>query len=68
MTGIIFYDMAKNIIPASKLPVFLLQKLAIILQIILFDVLSKKEKEKEKKENNTYSLHVNQALKREQNK
>lgn len=61
MTGIIFYDMAKNIIPASKLPVFLLQKLAIILQIILFDVLSKKEK-------NTYNLHVNQASKREQNK
>lgn len=55
MTGIIFYDMAKNIIPASKLPVFLLQKLAVILQIILFDVLSKKEKEKKKrkKENNT---------------
>lgn len=50
MTGIIFYDMAKNIIPASKLPVFLLQKLAIILQTILFDVLSKKEKEKKKKE------------------
>lgn len=49
MTEIIFYDMAKNIIPVSKLPVFLLQKLAIILQIILFDVLSKKEKEKEKK-------------------
>lgn len=61
MTGIIFYDMAKNIIPASKLPVFLLQKLAIILQIILFDVLSKKEK-------NTYNLHVNQVSKREQNK
>lgn len=61
MTGIIFYDMAKNIIPASKLPVFLLQKLAIILQIILFDVLSKKEK-------NTYNLNVNQASKREQNK
>lgn len=57
MTGIIFYDMAKNIIPASKLPVFL----AIILQIILFDVLSKKEK-------NTYNLHVNQVSKREQNK
>lgn len=48
MTGIIFYDMAKNIIPASKLPVFLLQKLAIILQIILFDVLSKKEKKERK--------------------
>lgn len=53
MTGIIFYDMAKNIIPASKLPVFLLQKLAIILQIILFDVLSKKEKEKRKKTTRT---------------
>lgn len=50
MTGIIFYDMAKNIIPASKLPVFLLQKLAVILQIILFDVLSKKEKKKERKQ------------------
>lgn len=53
MTGIIFYDMAKNIIPASKLPVFLLQKLAVILQIILFDVLSKKEKEKKKERKKT---------------
>lgn len=63
MTGIIFYDMAKNIIPASKLPVFLLQKLAVILQIILFDVLSKKEKEKKKERKQHVKFTCKSSLK-----